>query len=477
LRNAIDWSYRLLSADEATLLSRLSVFAGGWSIDAVEAVCAPLDEIDTADGLGRLLDHNLIQVQDCAAGSRFALLDTIHHYARTKLDARPDEAHVVCRRHAEFFVALAVRANAEILGPNRGTWLRRLQEELANIRIALAWLRDNGRLDDALQLAGSLQWFWFDGTHWREGRDWLEALLAASPPSARTVGRATALVAAGGCRRGLNEFQAADRLLRDGIEIWRELGDRKELGRALLELSVVANATGDAAAARALTEEGLTCAREGGDGPYIGLALYALGLFTLGDGDQAGAEQQFRAALTAWHDSGSNGLAALGWNALGDLARVQARYSDAADYYRTSLTASDATRQLQAIFRHNLGQALTRLGETAQARALFTDALTRFRELRDVRGVAECVAGLAETLPATAAVPAVEAFAAAMRAIDDLGSHPSPSNHAEYQVFLDTACRSLGEAGIAAATARGRHLTLEQAEALVRRHCVATPTE
>jgi hypothetical protein len=120
--------------------------------------------------------------------------------------------------------------------------LRRIGDELPNIRAALGWFRANGRVDDALRLVGSLQWFWFDGAHWREGQQWLETLLAEADPSAPTAGRASALASAGACRRGLNDYPSAQRLLQDSVVIWRRLGRRRELGRALLELSVVANA-------------------------------------------------------------------------------------------------------------------------------------------------------------------------------------------------------------------------------------------
>jgi predicted ATPase len=466
LRDAIEWSVRLLTPDEATLLGRLSLFTGGWTLQAAQAVCSPLPALDVADGLARLLDHHLVQDRTGEDGVRFALLETIGTYARRELLPRsPAEMDEVSRRHAEYFLGLGRQADAAMLGPDHGAWMRRIDDELPNIRQALGWLRDNGRLDDALTLAASLQWFWFDGAHWHEGQEWLDGLLASSAPE-WTAGRAGALAAAGACRRGLNDYSAAERLLTESIVIWRHLGRGRELGRALLELSVVANARGDPQAP-SLTEEGLAQAREAQDWAYVGLALYGLGIAAVGRENADKAEALFHDALSAWDRGGNRGMAALGRNALGDLARGQGRYRDAVEHYRASLSATEATHQLQAVFRHNLAYALTHLKEVPQARRLFADAGRRFRALGDVRGAAECVAGLAVTVADGEPARAAEAFAAAMRVIGDLGARPSPSNRAEYAGLLDSARRQLGDDGLRGALQRGRRLSLERAEALL----------
>jgi tetratricopeptide (TPR) repeat protein len=160
-------------------------------------------------------------------------------------------------------------------------------------------------------------------------------------------------------------------------------------------------------------------------------------------------------------------MGALGRNALGDLARGQGRYRDAVEHYRASLAATDATHQLQAVFRHNLAYALTHLGDLPQARRLFADAGSRFRALGDVRGAAECVAGLAVTVADGQPARAAEAFAAAMRVINDLGTRPSASNRCEYDSLMDNAKRQLGNGGLQGALERGRRLSLDGAEALL----------
>jgi tetratricopeptide (TPR) repeat protein len=214
-------------------------------------------------------------------------------------------------------------------------------------------------------------------------------------------------------------------------------------------------------------EEGLAHARDAADWAYVGLALYGLGVGAVARDDARTAESMFHEALSAWESGGNRGLAALGRNALGDLARAQGRYEDAAEHYYASLGAADATRQLQAVFRHNLAYALTHLGDVPQARRLFADAGRRFRALGDARGAAECVAGLAVTVAGEHPALAAEAFAAAMRLIDELGARPSPSNRAEYESLLEGARRQLGDGGLQDALGRGRRLDLARAEALL----------
>ncbi len=332
----------------------------------------------------------------------------------------------------------------------------------------MRWSRDNGELDYALRLVGALQWFWFDGGQLSEGGDWLDSLLALSSPADRSAGRAAALAAAGGYKRAMNDFPAARALLEESVAIWRELGDVRNTGRALVELSVVANAQGDIALARSLTEEGLALARAAGDGPYIGLALYGLGTFALREHDEEAAVRWIDESRVVWLDAGSTGLVALATNSLGDLARAKGRWAEAASHYQASLASvtEATTRQLQAVYLHNLGHVTLRLGDEVEARSLFLDALDRYRDLGDIRGMAECVAGLAGVIAVTDPARGVELFGAALAAIERVGSHANPSNEADYDHLLAWARERLGDEPVAEALARGRTFTLEQAIAL-----------
>ena len=175
LRDALAWSYDLLAEEERAVFRRLGVFAGGFDLDAVAALCpAP----GTLDVLARLVDHSLVRVGGAADGEpRFVLLETVREYALDRLAER-GEADAVRRAHARHFAALAEAAAAALHGPRQAPWLDRLEREHANFRAALRWALDGGEAGLGLRLGAALWWFWFVRGRWSEGLAWLEALLA-----------------------------------------------------------------------------------------------------------------------------------------------------------------------------------------------------------------------------------------------------------------------------------------------------------
>jgi predicted ATPase/DNA-binding XRE family transcriptional regulator len=463
LRGAIDWSYQLLSPDEQRRFARLSVFAGGWTLEAAEAICADGDGLGVLEGMASLVDKSLVR-QEGADEPRMGMLDTLREYAQEQLEAT-GEAPAVRRRHAEHFLAMAREAEADLPGRNQARWLRRLHGELDNLRTALAWWRDSGEIDLALRLAGALQWFWYAGGHWTEGRAWLESLLTLDTPPRPTPGRAAALTALGGYNRGLSNFEVGRSQLDESLAIWRALNDVRGMGRALVELAVIVAAQGDAARARSLNDEALALARAAGDRSYVALALHSLGILAGQEGDEATARSRLAESRGVWHELGASGMLSLASNSLGDLARSRGRFAEAAAYYRESLGLAEgaATRQMRAVYRHNLGHATHRLGDRDQARTLFAEALSRFRELGDRRGMAECVAGLAGLVAESEPERTARVFAATSTIAADMGSRLNPSNQADYDYALAIARARLGDRAFDAAWAEGRSMTLEQA--------------
>lgn len=468
LRDTIDWSYGLLSPDEQRLFARLSVFAGGWTLELAEAICAE-GELDILSGVSTLVDKSLVRQADASptdgvAEGRFTMLETIREYAQEQLDLAEDAQDVQCR-HARYFLALALQAEIDLPGREQSYWLKRLNRELDNLRAALAWWRDSGEIDTALELAGALQWFWYDGGHWAEGRTWLESLLALDTPPSRMRGRATALAALGGYNRGLSNFEVGRAQLEESLTIWQELNDARGMARALAELAVIVAAQGDVLHARALNEESLALARAVGDRSYVALALHSLGILASQEGDEAGARSRLEESRAVWQQLGNLGMLSLASNSLGDLARSRGRLAEAATYYMESLALAEesATRHMQAVYRHNLGHATHRLGDRDEARALFTQALSLFRELGDQRGMVECVAGLAGLLADLEPERAVRLHAAASAIVSAMGSRLNPSNGADYDYALAIARARLGNHAFDVAWADGRSMTLEQA--------------
>jgi predicted ATPase/class 3 adenylate cyclase len=178
LRGAIEWSYELLTPEERTLFARLSVFAGGRTLEIIETICDPEGELDTLDGLESLLEKSLLRQEEGPGGEpRFVMLETIHEYAREKLE-ESGEAEEVRRRHAEHFLTLAEESYPELKGPDQLEWLERLEAEHDNMRAALSWALGRKEAEVALRLGGALWWFWWMRGHNSEGRRLLEEALA-----------------------------------------------------------------------------------------------------------------------------------------------------------------------------------------------------------------------------------------------------------------------------------------------------------
>ncbi|MDQ5819408.1 MAG: AfsR family transcriptional regulator, partial [Actinomycetota bacterium] len=180
LRATIDWSHKLLSEAERALFERLSVFAGGWTLEAAEAVCSGggIEEGEVLDLLGGLVDKSLVVAGASTGGAvRYRMLEPIRQYARQKLEESggADEVH---GRHAEFFLALAEEAEPELAGPQQSVWVERLEVEHDNLREALSRVLEGGEGDLGLRFGGALWRFWHARGYISEGARWLESVLA-----------------------------------------------------------------------------------------------------------------------------------------------------------------------------------------------------------------------------------------------------------------------------------------------------------
>ena len=285
LRSLIDWSYDLLSDREGRLLQRLSVFVGGWTLEAAEQVCADDDVADheVLDLLTSLCDKSLVLVEQNDEGYRYRLLETVRQYARERL-LTSGGGESVRARHRDCFLALAEATHAKLKGPEQAKWLRQLEAEHENLRASLEWSLADAGLNAGLRLCGALQYFWIMRGHFSEGRRWCERILANAGDE-RTPERANALNAAGLLAYRQDDFAAAHTLLEESLAIRRQVGDRKSIGVAAGNLGMVAVDEGDLAAARALHEESLAIARELGNRNGVLASLANLGIvsYELGD--------------------------------------------------------------------------------------------------------------------------------------------------------------------------------------------------
>jgi non-specific serine/threonine protein kinase len=365
LEDAIAWSYGLLSPAERTLLARLAVFVGGFSLAAAAGVCAfpsvePITATaDSTVGIQALLDQSLLAregveatanfaIAGCcgrcslrtlqataAAASRFTMLEIIREFALAQLRAS-GELEIVQHRHALHFADWAAQAEEALNGPDQAAWLAKLEEEADNLRVALAWLLANGPPPVAAGMACALGAFWQRHGHYSEGRRWLEQVLAqiAHTPVPDTL-RARVLRTAASLAYRQGDWRTAQAWLNESLTLYREAADRLGVARVLFDLGWIAVDNTAWADAAHLNEESLTLAREVGDLCAMYQALTNLGWVRLCVGQWEVAATLFEEARAvagrAGHVKGiAVSLVNLGWIALhaGDTGRAAALSRD-----------------------------------------------------------------------------------------------------------------------------------------------------
>jgi len=385
LRATIDWSYNLLDDDEQTLLPRLGVFVGGWTLEAAEDVCT-IDgdlRVDVLDGLQSLVDKSLVRASEPAAGeARFTMLETIREYALERLAER-DEVEPLRERHARFFLALVETAERHRSRLDRAEWLRRLEIEHDNMRAALAWSREQADGDLMLRMAGALYWFWEARDHYAEGRGWIEAALrkddardAALPRTeASRRARARALYGTGQLGTLFGDYAAAQPQLEESLRLFRGLDDDEGLALVLNCLGMVEEWWHrDYAGARAFQEESAAIFRRRRSKPDLAWALLGLAGATLGQGNAAAAGPLFDESRALYEAMGDRHGVAL---ALGGLAAVAVLRNDPA-------AARELLEQGLAIMREinsksGIGLHSTWLGELAASQGDYAYAVTLLR--------------------------------------------------------------------------------------------------
>jgi predicted ATPase/class 3 adenylate cyclase len=384
LEALIDWSYELLSDPERVLLRRVSVFAGGWTLEAAETVCAG-DEIPAhavLDLLSRLVEKSLVLAGDREGQARYWMLETIQQYARDKAHASRDVA-AVRARHLEFCLGLAEDAERSLRGPEQLVWLNRLETEHNNLRASLGRAQPAGETEAGLRLAGALFWFWLLRGYAGEGRRWLEGMLQLAGPAGPAPLRAKAQRAAGFLAVGQGDIEAGRVRLQASLSLFRELADREGIADSLLGLGRAAYFQGDYAAALTLLEESLAECRPAGYAWGTAQALYRLGMVNLNQGDHGPARAHFEESVALFRALGdawglSYALTALGEEALrrGDYALAQTMLEESLALFQ-ELGSKSGT----AIALGELGWLALTQGDHLAARAWLEESLAVRRDM------------------------------------------------------------------------------------------------
>jgi predicted ATPase/DNA-binding CsgD family transcriptional regulator len=346
MRNAIGWGYDLLAPQEQLLLRRLSVFTGGFSLEAAEHIA----NVETGEGtrwdrtrsvidsLGTLIDASLLQTEIAASGAaRYRMLETIREFALDRLEWH-GEASMVRHAHAAHFLALAERFEFAELFPDGEQVLARLEAEHANLRAALGWLQESGEAEPLLRLASALGRFWTALGHYQEGHDWLERALANG---GAVADRAKALIALGYIKIHLGMDREAETRLSEGLAGCRDQGDTIHAARALVGLGGLATLRGEFGRGATFLEECLAVSQTMADlrlaGIVEGWAEMNLAVIARALGDLALAEERLRGALRSMRDAGDTAGIIVSLGDLGNLARDEGDHARALELYREAL--------------------------------------------------------------------------------------------------------------------------------------------
>jgi predicted ATPase len=411
LRNTIAWSYDLLEAGEQQLFRRLAVFAGGFTLEAVQGVCvfeafgtsssSQADDGAVLEQLGQLLDKCLVQAQQGTGGEpRFTLLETIREYATEQLEASGEQA-ALQQRHAYYFLRLAEEVEPHLSSPEWDSWLEQLEREDANLRAALAWCKANqDAVETGLRLAGALYYYWFLLGSLREGRTWLEEMLARSGSSDRSVARGKALLGAGLLAWFEGDFEAASLHAEAALSIVREAQDKRLTGWAESMLGLVRFSQGNAVAAHSLFEESRTLFKDVGNVWGEAFTLYYLGSLAYLSSDPAAARAYYEESLRLFQEQKDVLDAAL---ALGALAVIVSTQGDQ-DQQLQPLMQQARNRGALGLYLINIGDIwLHHYRDEPQAKGLYWEGLSLWQDMQRVGnelGIVKGLAGLAEVAAA-----------------------------------------------------------------------------
>ena len=397
LREAIAWSYDLLTKDEKRLFRRLAVFVGGHPFEAAERVGRAVagGELGVLDGLTSLVDKNLLGQKEQPDGEpRFFMLETIREFGLECLIASGEEA-LVRQAHRDFFLDLAEAAEPQLTGPQQSHWLARLKLEHDNLRAAL----DFARGPAAARLAAALWRFWLVHGHLNEGSQRLDEILA--DPSAPPRVRVKLLTGAGTMAHNQGRYRAARALYEQSLVLFRKQDDKQGIARALNNLGWAAWRLGDYDAAWALSEESLTLHRKLDNKRGIALALNNLGWVAQYQGEYARARSYFEDTLALQRELNDTRGIAFALNNLGWTLSWQGRFTQATTLLEEALTLFQEVgdRQLTAFTLGRLGLVVYELGELERAVALLEEeSLPLFRTIGDTWGIAFVSSGLGRVM-------------------------------------------------------------------------------
>ncbi len=468
LRNTLEWSYDLLNQDEKILYARLSVFVGGFTLEAAEAVCNMEGNLDILEGLTALLNNSLLRQEETADGEpRFGMLETIRAYALERLSGS-GEMEALQAQHAQYFGNIVLgQAGPELYTANAPHWLKWLEREHDNIRATLSWSQANPPyIEFAAGLLMSLVWFWYRRGYFSEGRLWSERLLSSPALDTSRAPRALALQANGLMAIWQGEQDLALAQFKESQAIWDGLHNEQHKALIALGNGIALINKGHDREAQPILQESQKLFKEQNQSFFYVLSIVHLGNVELGLGNTEQARILHEEAQSEARTLNDNWLLSFALNNLGEVARVQGRYDQARKYYEESdsLLTDSGDDGDKARFVHNLGYIAQHEEEFELAEAQFRKSLKMFRQLGNRRGMVECMAGLAGLKAQQGqTVWGAILFSTAESLLKATGGAWWPADRVEVERNREIMRSALGEAEFAAAWKKGQTMTLEQA--------------
>lgn len=466
LRQAIDWSYDLLSEAEQKLFRRLSVFAAGFTLEAAESVCDTKQDLglDVLDGLSSMVDKSLVrQVEQSDGEPRFVMLETIREYGLEKLAGSGEEA-LTRKAHAAYYVVLAEDAAAEKEPSQVKSWMDRFETEHDNFRAALDWLTNGKHAEWGIRLATALFRFWEMREYFTEGRQRLEAVLQLPSTAAQETARMRALFAAGILAADQGDYDAFERLLRENLEIARRQGDRQSVAVSLNALAVVGRDMGRLDVANALFEESLEVWKVLGDRLAVARGLSNLAAVRKSQGKYEEAHALYEECQTIFGELEDRTGVAWAFNHQADLLREQGDLPAARSLYQCGIGAFREVNDRWGIARSlaDLGNLTREQGDYAASGELYRESLSLFQELGHKRGIArglESFAALAAARGDSEGALRLAGVAAALR--QSIGAPLTVSEQAILDQCLEPARRKLSTPAARAAWLEGWVMPVE----------------
>ena len=429
MRATLDWSYDLLHNPEKELFRRLSVFAGGWTLEAAEEVAADGD-VGAEDVIALLVnlgEQSLAVTEASADGSvRYSMLEPVRQYALEKLE-ESGEAEEIRRRHAGYYLALAKEAGSGLKGHDQPTWLGQLETEFGNLRAALSWSIEHGKGQEIARMAWESWTYWWMSGHINEGRRWMEEALASEPGMPATF-RAKLLTLSATLGQALGDWESSRLANDESMELFRRLGDENGLYFAMGTAGLIALGQGQ-------PDEALSLMEESGERRL-----------EMADRWSASAMFGFSATVALWQ---------------GDRIRAR-RLAEQA----LSLAREIGARDVIFVALHPLAAIALAEGDHERAARLFEEGLTHSAEVGEVTNVAYCLEGLATIDASEGRLERAARLWGAAEAIQEpieVIAYPYATDRYFRDRQVAAARERLGEKAWTAAWDEGQAMTIEQA--------------